>query len=142
MHILSLPPNTRRGNNQLLFWVITVPSNSVNSSRHSKYPWKKLSCHFGESQEFAAEWPWAFFSLTESSKKSQFSSVSWVIRASLVAQSIKNPSTMWKTWLVSLGWEDPLEEGMAVVLPEASSRTEDPGGLQSTKLHRQTRLSN
>ena len=33
--------------------------------------------------------------------------------ASLVAQTIKNPPAMWKTWVQSLGGEDPLEEGMA-----------------------------
>ena len=33
--------------------------------------------------------------------------------ASLVAQTVKNPPSMWETWVLSLGWEDPLEEGMA-----------------------------
>ena len=33
--------------------------------------------------------------------------------ASLVAQMVQNPSAMWETWVLSLGWEDPLEEGMA-----------------------------
>ena len=33
--------------------------------------------------------------------------------ASLVAQMVKNPPAMWETWAQSLGWEDPLEEGMA-----------------------------
>ena len=33
--------------------------------------------------------------------------------ASLVAQTVKNPPAMWETWVPSLGWEDPLEEGMA-----------------------------
>ena len=33
-------------------------------------------------------------------------------RSSLVAQLVKNPPTMWETWLQSLGWEDPLEKGM------------------------------
>ena len=33
--------------------------------------------------------------------------------ASLVAQTIKNLPEMWETWIQSLGWEDPLEEGMA-----------------------------
>ena len=33
--------------------------------------------------------------------------------ASLVAQTVKNPPTMQETWVWSLGWEDPLEEGMA-----------------------------
>ena len=35
------------------------------------------------------------------------------IRASLVAQTVKNPPAIWETWVRSLGWEDPLEEGMA-----------------------------
>ena len=34
-------------------------------------------------------------------------------QASLVAQTIKNLPAMWETWVQSLGWEDPLEEGMA-----------------------------
>ena len=34
--------------------------------------------------------------------------------ASLVAQTGKNPHAMWKTWVRPLGWEDPLEEGMAI----------------------------
>ena len=32
--------------------------------------------------------------------------------ASLVAQTVKNPPAMQKTWVQSLGWEDPLEKGM------------------------------
>ena len=34
--------------------------------------------------------------------------------ASLVAQLVKNLPTVWKTWVQFLGWEDPLEEGMAL----------------------------
>ena len=34
-----------------------------------------------------------------------------VIWASLVAQMVKNLSTVWETWIRSLGWEDPLEKG-------------------------------
>ena len=30
-----------------------------------------------------------------------------------VAQMVKNLSTMWETWVQSLGWEDPLEKGKA-----------------------------
>ena len=33
--------------------------------------------------------------------------------ASLVAQLVKNLPAMWETWVRSLGWEDPLEEGEA-----------------------------
>ena len=32
--------------------------------------------------------------------------------ASLVAQLVKNPPATRETWIQSLGWEDPLEEGM------------------------------
>ena len=34
-------------------------------------------------------------------------------KASLVAQMVKNLPTMQETWVRSLGWEDPPEEGMA-----------------------------
>ena len=34
-------------------------------------------------------------------------------QASLVAQLVKNPPTMWETWVQSLGWQDPLEKGTA-----------------------------
>ena len=33
--------------------------------------------------------------------------------ASLAAQLAKNPPAMQETWVLSLGWEDPLEEGRA-----------------------------
>ena len=31
----------------------------------------------------------------------------------LVAQMVKNQPAMQETWVQSLGWDDPLEEGMA-----------------------------
>ena len=34
-------------------------------------------------------------------------------QASLVAQLVKNLPAMQKTWVLSLGWEDPLEKGKA-----------------------------
>ena len=34
--------------------------------------------------------------------------------AALVAQAVKNLSAMQETWVQSLGWEDPPEEGMAI----------------------------
>ena len=33
--------------------------------------------------------------------------------ASLVAQVVKNPPAMWKTWVRSLGWDDPLGKAKA-----------------------------
>ena len=35
--------------------------------------------------------------------------------ASLVAQTVKNMSTMWETPVQSLGWADPLEKEMATL---------------------------
>ena len=50
--------------------------------------------------------------------------------ASLVAQLVKNPPVMRETWVLSLGWEDPQEEGMAnhssIFLPGESPWTEEP----------------
>ena len=40
-------------------------------------------------------------------------SQSTIIWASLVAQMVKNLPAMWETWVQSLGWEDPVEEGMS-----------------------------
>ena len=37
--------------------------------------------------------------------------MSVVIWASLVAQMVKNLLAVWETWIRSLGWEDPLDEG-------------------------------
>ena len=34
-------------------------------------------------------------------------------RASLVAQLVKNPPAVWKTWIQPLGWEDPLKKANA-----------------------------
>ena len=43
---------------------------------------------------------------------------SWLTRRTLmithiVAQLVKNPPATWGTWVLSLGWEDPLEKGKA-----------------------------
>ena len=59
--------------------------------------------------------------------------------ASLVAQTLKNPAAMWETWVQSLSWEDPLEEGMAThssILAWKIPQTEEPGRLKSTGLKR------
>ena len=53
----------------------------------------------------------------------------------LVAQMVKNPSVMQEIWVWSLGWEDPLEMGMAThssILTWRIPWTEEAGGLQST----------
>ena len=47
---------------------------------------------------------------------------------------VKNLPARWKTQVPPLGWEDPLEEGMATHSSIAwrMAWTEEPGGLQST----------
>ena len=35
------------------------------------------------------------------------------LSAFLLAHMVKNLPEMWETWVPSLGWEDPLEKGMA-----------------------------
>ena len=58
---------------------------------------------------------------------------------SLVAQMIKNLPAMWETQVQSLGWEDPLEKGMAThpsILAWRIPWTEEPGGLRSVGLQR------
>ena len=50
---------------------------------------------------------------------------------------VKNPPAMWEIWVRSLGWEDPLEEGMAThtsILAWKIPWTGEPGGLQSIGL--------
>ena len=51
-------------------------------------------------------------------------------RASLVAQMIRNLPAVQETWVRSLGWEDPLEKGMAAC-PLQYSCLENPHGLRS-----------
>ena len=54
--------------------------------------------------------------------------------ASLAAQMVKNVPAMGETWVQSLGWEDPLEEGMATrssILAWRIPWTVEPGRLQS-----------
>ena len=52
--------------------------------------------------------------------------------ASLVAQMVKNLPARWETWIRSLVWEDPLEEGLAThssIVAWRIPMTEEPGGL-------------
>ena len=59
--------------------------------------------------------------------------------ASPVAQIVKNLPAMQETQVRSLGWEDPLEKGMAThssILAWRVPWTKEPGGLQSMGLQR------
>ena len=55
------------------------------------------------------------------------------VRASLVAQSVKNPPAVQETQVWSLSREDPLEKEMAThssILAWRTPWTEEPGGLR------------
>ena len=54
-----------------------------------------------------------YMDLCQQSDVSVFNMLSSFVIASLVTQLVKNPPAMWKTWVRSLGWEDPLEKGKA-----------------------------
>ena len=59
------------------------------------------------------------------------------VRASLMAQMVKNVPVMQETWVWSLGQEDPMEKGMAThssILTWRIPWIEEPGKLQSTEL--------
>ena len=56
---------------------------------------------------------------------------------SLVTQMVKNLPAMPETQVCSLGWEDPLEKGMAThfsILDRRIPWTEEPDGLQSMRV--------
>jgi len=60
--------------------------------------------------------------------------ISFLSIAANMAQMVKNLPAMWETWAQSLGWDDPLEKGMAThssILAWRILWTEEPGGLQS-----------
>ena len=61
-----------------------------------------------------------------------------VMRASLEAQTVKNPPKIQKTWVWFPGQEDPLEKWIAAHSSILACRilwTEKPGGLMSTGSH-------
>ena len=66
------------------------------------------------------------------------------LKASLVAQMVKNLPAVLETQVQSLGQEDPLKKGMAThssILAWRIPWTEDPGWLQSMRLQRVTWLN-
>ena len=61
-----------------------------------------------------------------------------------MAQKAKNLPAMWEISVRSLGWEDPLEKGMAThsgILARRTPWTEDPGELQYGVANSHTLLS-
>ena len=69
---------------------------------------------FQELMIYREAWPAAVHRVTRSQTwLSNWTEVKCKIWTSLVAQLVKNPLVIQETWVWSLSWEDPLEEGMA-----------------------------
>ena len=67
-----------------------------------------------------------------------------IIRANLVAHTVKNLPAMQETRVQSQSWKDPLEKGMAThssILAWGVPWTAEPSGLQSTGLQSRTQPS-
>ena len=56
-------------------------------------------------------------------------------QASLVAQLVKNPPAVQETPVQSLGWEDPLEEGVAIYSSILAWRIPMDRGAWQTTVH-------
>ena len=91
-----------------------MPDGKVKSDRFIQ---KQNSCwwvqgrlgHWKESK-----WRiWVLDKEENENSKGQFKFSLLLHGASLVPQMVKNPPAMWGTWVWSLNWEKPLEEGMA-----------------------------
>ena len=150
----STPPSLSITNShsllKLMSLQLVMPSNHVILC----HPLLLLPLIFPSIRVFSSElalwirWPryWSFsFSICPYNEYSELISF-WT---SLVAQMVKRLSTVWETQVQSLGWDDPLEEGMAlqytptpVFSPGESPWTEEPGGLQSLGSQSWTLLSN
>ena len=85
-----------------------------------------------------------YFSIPSRDLSVVFTSV--YLSASLVAQMVQNLPAMRETWVRSLGWEDPLEEGMATHYSILAWRIPTDRGAWQGTIHRVTnsliRLSN
>ena len=63
---------------------------------------------------------------------SPFNPPAWSLKSSMVAQMIKSLPAMQEMWVWSLGWEDPLQKGIAThssILAWRIPWTEEPGRL-------------
>ena len=61
-----------------------------------------------------------------------------------MVQMVKNLPAIQKTWIGSLGWEDPLEKGMAThssILAWRIPWTEEPGRLYSSWGHKESNMT-
>ena len=77
---------------------------------------------------------WGWNKGVEKEIKHKYLAAFIMVQVSLVAQMVKSVPAMQETWVQSLGWEDPLEEEMAIhssILVWKIPWMEEPGRLQS-----------
>ena len=75
---------------------------------------------------------WGWNKGVEKEIKHKYLAAFIMVQVSLVAQMVKSVPAMQETWVQSLGWEDPLEEEMAIhssILAWVIPWTEESGGL-------------
>ena len=93
-----------------------------------------------KTQKWPQDWKRSvFIPIPKKGNAKECSNYCTVVLISHVAQRLKHLPTMWETWVRSLGWQDPLEKETAThstILAWRIPWTEDPGGLQSTRLQR------
>ena len=103
----------------LATWLWVYLSESISSFLKQGYK----NCHLGS---------WEVFHIKHLAQ--------WGSQVTLVLKNLPaNAGSIRETWVWSLGWEDPLEEGMTThssVLAWRTPWTEKSGGLQSIGLHR------
>ena len=101
---------------------------ALASEDHTRYHSHRARCTVGDGLTPLSSTPYSHFFITSIEKGTYL----W---ASLVAQMVKNLPAIQETQVQSLGWEDPLEKGMAThssILAWRISWTKEPGGLPST----------
>ena len=84
---------------------------TCNAGDPSSIPWLERSP--GEGIHYPLQYSWAY----------------------LVAQTVKNPPAVRETWVQSLGWEEPLEEGMATHSSILAWRIPKDRGAQRATVH-------
>ena len=83
---------------------------------------KESACSAGDPSSIPGKIPWRRDRLPSSS----------ILGLPWLAQMVKNLPAMWETWVRSLGWEDPLEEGMATHSSLAQRIPRDRGAWRAT----------
>ena len=103
-----------------------------------KIPWTETPDRLQsmQLQRFRHDWATEYAHHVENNSPILFHLICTTV---LMAQMVKNLSTVQETWVQFLGWKDPLEKGMTThssILAWRIPWTEEPGRLQSMGLKR------